>query len=59
MYYEYRQDQLYIQTQNYIEPFDLGKYMIYAEAGGVVLLLVLLSTYISKAYRYWYSLPEN
>ena len=58
MYYEYRQDQLYIQTQNYIEPFDLEKYMIYAEAGGVVLLLVLLSTYISKVYRRWYSLPE-
>lgn len=59
MYYEYKQDQLYIKTQNYIEPFDLNKYMIYAEVGGVVLLLVLLSTYISKVYRYWYSLPEN
>jgi hypothetical protein len=59
MYYEYRQDELYHQTSNYIEPFDLNKYMIYAEAGGVVLLLVLLSTYISKVYRHWYSLPED
>ena len=59
MYYEYRQDQLYLKTQNYIEPFDLEKYMIYAEAGGVLLLLVLLSTYISKVYRRWYSLPED
>ena len=58
-YYEFKQDQLYIQTSNYIEPFELNKYMIYAEVGGVVLLLVLLSTYISKVYRHWYSLPED
>jgi hypothetical protein len=58
-YYEFKQDQLYLKTSNYIEPFELEKYMIYAEAGGVVLLLVLLSTYISKVYRRWYSLPED
>jgi hypothetical protein len=27
--------------------------------GGTVLLLVLIATYLSKAYRRWYSLPEN
>lgn len=58
-YYELRQDQLYAQTQNYIEPFNLESVMIYAEAGGVVLLLILLSTYIGKVYRRWYSLPED
>jgi hypothetical protein len=58
-YYEYRQSQLYELTRNYVEPFDLEKYAIYAEVGGTVLLLVLIATYISKVYRRWYSLPEN
>jgi hypothetical protein len=58
-YYEYRQNQLYELTRNYVEPFDLEKYAIYAEVGGAVLLLALIATYISSAYRRWYSLPEN
>jgi hypothetical protein len=58
-YYEYLESQFYFETQRYIEPFDMAKYAVYAEVGGSVLLLVLLSTYISKVYRQWYSLPEN
>lgn len=43
-------------------PFDYSSwdhYYLYAEIGGAVLLLILLSTYIHKVYRRWYSLPEN
>jgi hypothetical protein len=58
-YYEYRQNRIYEFTRDYGEPFDLEKYAIYAEVGGIALLLVLVSTYISKLYRRWYSLPEN
>lgn len=58
-YYEYRQNRIYRYTQNFVEPFDLEKYAIYAEVGGIALLLVLIATYISKVYRRWYSLPEN
>lgn len=38
---------------------DLNRHMLYAEIGGGVLLLILLSTYIAKVYRRWYSLPED
>ena len=58
LYYEYRRHLLRLQDI-YEEPFDLEKYAVYAEVGGSVLLLILISTYISKVYRRWYSLPEN
>lgn len=32
---------------------------LYAEIGGIVLLLLLLPTYIHEAYRKWYALPEQ
>jgi hypothetical protein len=38
---------------------DMGRYFLFAEIGGAVLLLVLLATYINRVYRRWYSLPEN
>ncbi|MCS3795560.1 hypothetical protein [Niastella sp. OAS944] len=59
LYYEYRHRQLRLNNIYDVEPFDLEKYAIYAEVGGSVLLLVLISTYLSKAYRRWYALPEN
>jgi hypothetical protein len=44
-------------------PFDPAgiwdQYFLLAEIGGMLLLLILLATYISKVYRRWYSLPEN
>lgn len=58
LYYEYRRHLLRLQDI-YEEPFDLEKYAVYTEVGGSVLLLILISTYISKVYRRWYSLPEN
>ena len=58
LYYEYKRRLLRL-NDIYEEPFDLEKYAVYAEVGGLVLLLVLVSTYISRAYRRWYSLPEN
>lgn len=58
LYYEYRRHLLRL-NDIYDEPFDFEKYAIYAEVGGSVLLLVLISTYLSKVYRRWYALPEN
>lgn len=58
LYYEYKKHLLLVNNI-YDEPFDFEKYAIYAEVCGSVLLLVLISTYLSKAYRRWFSLPEN
>jgi uncharacterized membrane protein len=59
-YYEYKKNQME-QTgyKFYREPFDFEDYAVYAEVGGALLLLVLLATFISKAYRRWFSLPED
>ena len=59
LYYEYRSRLLHDQGIYDVEPFDLQKYTIYVEASGSVLLLILISTFLSKVYRRWYSLPEN
>ena len=58
LYYEYRSRLLHDRGIYDVEPFDLQKYAVYVEVGGSVLLLILISTYLSKLYRRWYSLPK-
>lgn len=55
-YYTLVRNHVYSHSEN--TP-DFESIVWYAEVGGGLLLLILLATYIGKAYRRWYSLPED
>ncbi|WP_207510586.1 hypothetical protein [Longitalea luteola] len=58
LYYMWKKDQLSEQGLPTELP-DMGWHIMCSEIGGALLFLVLVSTYIGKVYRRWYSLPEN
>ncbi|WP_133054578.1 hypothetical protein [Niastella populi] len=57
--YEYKKYQLDHDGWVYKNLYNFEEYVIYAEVGGAVILLLLLATYISKVYRHWFALPED
>lgn len=57
--YEYKKNQLGHDEWAYRNLYRFEEYVIYAEVGGAVILLLLLATYISKVYRHWFALPED
>lgn len=58
-YYEYKKNQLDRVEWAYKNLYRFEEFVIYAEVGGAVILLLLLATYISKVYRHWFALPED
>lgn len=57
-YHAWKSEQYYRQ-ERIVDLSYIDQYYFYAHIGGALLLLVLLTTYINKLYRRWYSLPEH
>jgi len=50
-----------LDYERYYERYDAMKlqHLFYAEVIGIVLLVVMIGTYVHKAYRRWYASPEG
>jgi hypothetical protein len=58
-FYEFKKRLLEREGLMYVDLYNFEDYIIYAEVGGALILLVLLSTYIGQLYRRWFALPED